>query len=146
MKTTLLIIFIILSGSTKLFSQTEINAKDTLTFYVNNFSSDTGQAVVMLFREEDNLPSTPFMKENGVIKNGKTVISFSDIPFGAYAAIVFHDENMNGVVDHNWLGFSKEPLGFSNEWKLTIISGLPSFSKLKFEFSKQKRDCYISIK
>lgn len=146
MKTTLLVTTIFLSISIKVFSQTQISTRDTLKIYAGNFSSDTGCAVAMLFRKEDGLPRDPFMKVTGVIQNGKSILVFADIPFGEYAAIVFHDENSNGILDHSWLGLPKEPKGFSSGWELTIFSGIPSFSKLKFEFSKQKPDCTIDIK
>jgi uncharacterized protein (DUF2141 family) len=145
MKTTLLVAIVILSLPTKGFSQTPMRYSDTLTIDAGNFSSDSGRAVVMLFREVDDLPKTPFMKAAGAIQNGKSVILFANIPFGEYAAILYHDLNSNGILDHNWLGFPKEPKGFSNCWKLTIFSGMPSFSQLKFEFSPIKAVFKIDI-
>lgn len=144
MKTSLLTT-IFLCISTIAFSQSQTSGKDTLTIYASNFSSDSGRAVVRLFRNEDDLPTKAFMEATSNIINGKSVLAFTDIPFGEYAAILFQDENSNSTLDHNFLGLPKEPLGFSNNWKLTIFSGMPSFPKLKFEFSEQKRDCKIDI-
>jgi len=39
---------------------------------------------------------------------------FEDIPSGAYALVVLHDENMNGKLDTNWAGVPTEGYGFSN--------------------------------
>lgn len=142
MKTSLLTT-IFLCISMNAFSQSQTSGRDTLTIYASNFSSDSGRAVVRLFRKEDDLPTKAFMEVTGNIIHGKSVLTFADIPFGEYAAIVYHDENLNGVLDHNFLGLPKEPMGFSNGWKLTIFSGMPSFPKLKFEFSEQKRNCKI---
>ena len=145
MKTIMLGTITILTFTMQVFSQVPMSSKDTLTINAGNFKSDSGQAVVMLFRKEDDLPAKPFMKTTGTIHNLKSVILFADIPFGEYAAILLHDENSNGMVDHSWLGFPKEPLGFSNGWELTLFSGMPSFAHLVFEFSKQKLEYKIDI-
>lgn len=85
------------------------------------------------------------METSATISDGKAVIVFTDIPYGEYAAIVCHDKNSNGKVDHNFLGIPAEPLGFSNRWKLTLFSGMPSFSKLRFEFSAENQECKIDM-
>ena len=84
------------------------------------------------------------MQMTGDIVNGKATISFSNIPFGDYAAILFQDENSNGILDHK-LGFPNEPMGFSNDWKLSLFSGMPTFGKLKVAFSSQKSNCKVAI-
>ena len=61
------------------------------------------------------------------------------------AAILYHDQNSNGTLDHNFFRIPNEPMGFSNEWKLTLFSGMPNFSKLKFEYSEHKQDYKIDI-
>lgn len=137
---------ILLCISMNAFSQTQTSGKDMLTISAGNFSSDSGQAVVRLFRKDDDLPTKAFMEVSAKIIDGKSILTFADIPFGEYAAILFHDENLNGTLDHNFLGLPKEPIGFSNGWNLTIFSGMPNFSKLKFEFSEQKPDCKIDMK
>lgn len=146
MKTTLLVITIFICISMTTFSQTQTTVRGTLTIHTGNFSSDEGSAVVELFRSEDDIPGKPFMKANSKIKNRKAVIFCADIPYGDYAAILYHDQNSNGTLDHNFFRIPDEPMGFSNEWKLTLFSGMPNFSKLKFEFSEDKQDCKIDIK
>ncbi len=146
MKTTLLVITFFLCISMKAFSQTQSTGNGTLTINAENFSSDEGNAIAKLFRKEDNLPTKAFLETSVKIKDRKAVLAFTDIPYGDYAVIVCHDQNSNCKVDHNFLGFPAEPLGFSNGWELTLFSGLPSFSKLKFEFSKYKQDYKIDFK
>jgi uncharacterized protein (DUF2141 family) len=106
----------------------------TLTIEVTHFENTRGVAVVQLFREHDDIPEKPFLKSTGVIVIQKSTITLSNIPYGEYAAIVFHDENANGILDHKF-GFPNEPMGFSNEWSLSLFSGMPTFNKLKFVFS-----------
>lgn len=54
---------------------------------------------------------------------------------GSYALIIFHDENGNSEVDHNLFRFPAEPLGYSNGFRFTLLSGMPTFNKLRFEFT-----------
>jgi uncharacterized protein (DUF2141 family) len=115
-----------------------------LTISAGNFGNSTGKAVANLFRESDDIPQKPFMQSTAAITNGTAQIIFNDIPFGSYAAIVFHDENANGKLDHKW-GFPDEPMGFSNAWKLSMFSGMPTFTKLRFEFSKNQPLVSINI-
>jgi uncharacterized protein (DUF2141 family) len=64
--------------------------------------------------------------------------------FGQYAAVVYHDLDSNGVLDHGWFG-PKEPLGFSGGWKLSLLSGMPTFEKLRFDFSPAHREVDFAI-
>lgn len=130
-----------------LFISTLCNAQQTGTLTIEsfNFESSNGVAVVQLFRKEDDVPRKPFLQSTGTIENRKAKTIFANIPYGDYAAIVFQDENTNGILDHK-LGFPNEPMGFSNEWKLSLFSGMPSFTKLKFEFSEKTKSHPILIK
>lgn len=116
----------------------------TLTFHATNFKHDNGDAVIFLFRKEDAIPQSPFKKIKAKIENGNAEIVFKNIPFGDYAAILLHDENCNGIIDHAF-GIPSEPLGYSNNWRLTLMSGMPNFEKLKFSFSEQNMHQNISI-
>ena len=116
----------------------------TLTFHANSFNSDKGNAVIFLFRKTGNIPKSPFLIARSSVKNGKAEISFANLPFGDYAAILLHDENANGEIDHSW-GIPSEPLGYTNNWTLSLFSGMPSFEKLKFNFSPVKTQQTISI-
>ena len=100
--------------------------------------------MVNLFREQDEIPKNPFRTEKGKIENGISKIEFFDLPPGSYAAIVFHDENLNGILDHKF-GFPNEPMGFSNKWKLTLFSGMPTFRKLKFQLDGIQKVIEIEI-
>jgi uncharacterized protein (DUF2141 family) len=111
-----------------------------------SFSNTKGKATVNLFRKEDDIPKKPYLEASAKIENGRAVIVFDNIPYGDYAAILYHDENDNGILDHR-LGFPNEPMGFSNNWKLTLFSGMPNFEKLRFTFKTGEDPIYgISIK
>ncbi len=55
-----------------------------------------------------------------------------DIPTGDVALLVFVDENDNGVMDKNFIGIPREPLGISNNYR---PKGPPAFSRAKFSIS-----------
>jgi uncharacterized protein (DUF2141 family) len=116
-----------------------------LIFQADNFKSNKGKAMVNLFRKGDDVFKKPFLQAKALIENGKSQVIIKDLPYGEYAAILWHDENSNGILDHSW-GLPAEPMGFSNNWKLSIFSGMPTFDKLRFEFTKQKPICEIHVK
>lgn len=121
------------------FSQTET----TLTVHVTGYENNIGQTLLKLFRKSDDVTKKPFMIVKVNIVNNKATFLVKNIAYGDYAVIVVHDQNSNGEIDHSW-GMPSEPLGFSNNWKLGVFSGMPSFEKLKFPFSKI--NCNIAIK
>lgn len=128
MKKILIIPVLILAMSLSCCAQ-----QGTLTILADNFESDIGPVVANLFREQDDLPKKPFRTSSAMIKNGTATIVFDNLPHGNYALILFHDRNANNIIDHRF-GLPYEQIGFSNSWRLSIFSGMPSFNKLKFNF------------
>jgi uncharacterized protein (DUF2141 family) len=117
----------------------------TLTFNISGFSDNTGQVLVQLFRKEDKVPKNPLKVVKAVISNQAAVVQIENFSFGEYAAIVVHDKNSNEIIDHRW-GMPNEPLGYTNNWQLTLFSGMPTFEKLKFTFNKSANKYEIVIK
>ncbi|MBI3218482.1 MAG: DUF2141 domain-containing protein [Bacteroidetes bacterium] len=108
------------------------NGQLTLRIEVENFKTDKGVAMVDVYRENDEIPQKAFMRATTSIHNGKATFALEGLVTGSYAAIVFHDLNENGQLDHKF-GLPTEPMGFSNEWKLSLFSGFPNFRKLSFK-------------
>ncbi|MFP8488513.1 DUF2141 domain-containing protein [Gracilimonas sp. Q87] len=48
------------------------------------------------------------------VKGDTVVWDEAKLPFGDYAIAVYHDKNVNGKLDSNFLGIPKEAYGFSN--------------------------------
>ncbi|NVO02045.1 MAG: DUF2141 domain-containing protein [Bacteroidetes bacterium] len=115
-----------------------------LTFSVTGCENNDGQIMVQLYRKNDEMPSSPFKKVKATIKNNKATVLIEGIPYGDYAAIIVHDENSNGMIDHSF-GIPSEHLGFTNNWELTLFSGMPSFDKLRFAFSLTKTNFSINM-
>jgi uncharacterized protein (DUF2141 family) len=117
----------------------------TLIVRCVGFKNDQGKAVIKLFRSVDKLPDGPHRQLTTDVVDGKAVFAVEDLASGDYAAIVFHDRNANGKIDHRF-GFPAEPLGFSNGWKLSLFSGMPTFSKLKFHYSPADGEYEIALR
>jgi uncharacterized protein (DUF2141 family) len=101
-----------------------------------NIRNNTGTVDCALFASPDGFPRE-FLRSAIVvmvlkIKETQARCDFEDIPPGTYALVVIHDENMNGKLDTNWLGVSKEGYGFSNDVK--AVRGAPSFSDASFPY------------
>jgi uncharacterized protein (DUF2141 family) len=69
---------------------------------------------------------------------------FEGIPSGSYALVVLHDENMNGKIDTNWAGVSKEGYGFSNDAKAAFRA--PSFADASFIYDGKTLDLTITLR
>lgn len=117
----------------------------TLTFNISGFSDNSGQVLVQMFRKDDKVPRNPFKEVKATISNQAAVVQIENLFFGEYAAIVVHDKNSNGIIDHHW-GMPNEPLGYTSNWQLTLFSGMPSFEKLKFSFTESKDKYNIEMK
>jgi uncharacterized protein (DUF2141 family) len=145
-KIILVLIVGIIILKTDLYSQTQ-SSTGTLSFNVTGFLNNTGQVVVELYRKEDKVPKNPFKTVKAEIKNMHSTVKIENLAYGDYAAIIVHDLNLNGVVDHSiGIPVPIEPLGFTNNWKLTLFSGMPSFDKLKFTFNAQNEKFEIKIR
>lgn len=107
-----------------------------LTIRIGGLLNDRGQGVAYLFREGDDVMKiqNSYLHTQVKINDKKAQLFFRNIKYGKYAVTAFHDENGNGKLDHNFLHMPAEPLGFSNNFKLGIFSGLPNFEKLQFVF------------
>lgn len=103
-----------------------------LVVEVSGFKNDSGHAIAKLFIPDDDVIKKGRQEVFGDIRNGRSTLTFSKLPAGEYAVVVFHDANDNGTIDHNLLGFPKEALGFSNGFAISITTGLPNFEKLRF--------------
>jgi uncharacterized protein (DUF2141 family) len=121
---------------------------DDLRLQVGGFANDRGQVIANLFREGDDVmkPEKPYLQARAPISGKRAQLVFCNLKYGKYAVTVFHDENLNGTLDHNFLHFPAEPLGFSNHFHMGIFTGLPSFEKLQFEFAQGAEPVSIMVK
>lgn len=100
---------------------------------------------VAIFRPSDDFPkeSSAWKQTRVTAVNGDGEgTAFFDVPFGEYAVAVFLDENSNGKLDKNAIGFPTEPFGFSNNFRPR--TGSPKYRHCRFVF--QETNMSISIK
>ena len=142
-KTIILLSAAMLFLTSGLYSQNDLT-KGKLTFNLTGFADNSGQVIVQLFRREDKVPAKPFMEVMAKITNKEAVVTIENLSYGVYAAILVHDKNANGYIDHR-MGIPNEPLAYPNNWKLTLLSGMPTFDKLKFSFSQIKDHLTIAF-
>ncbi len=115
-----------------------------LTVNVDAIRNDHGRVYVTLFNGaatwlddkhttlDDNIPAHP----------GRISVTFHDVPPGRYAAVVFHDENGNKVMDYDLLGLPTEGFAFSNQARPFLSA--PSFERCAFDLGSQ--NAAIAIK
>jgi uncharacterized protein (DUF2141 family) len=70
------------------------------------------------------------------------IISVENLPTGNYAISLFHDLNNNLDLDTNFIGYPKEPFGFSAPMGLT---GPPKFEDAKVEVTTGKSNIEIKL-
>jgi uncharacterized protein (DUF2141 family) len=103
------------------------NSKITAT--VINATSDVGKVSYALYNKE-NFRKEPIQAKSSVIKEGKSIVVFNNVPKGEYAVICFHDKNGNDKIDFQPNGMPIEDYGVSTN----NISrfGPPVFEDAKF--------------
>jgi len=114
---------------------------------VLDIRNSTGTVACALFEAAEGFPIDFLRSATNimVIKVRKTQArcDFEDIPPGTYALGVIHDENMNGKLDTNALGFPKEGYGFSNDAVGWL--GAPSFEAASFTYDGQNLEMTIDM-
>ena len=115
--------------ATALFISSSIKAQNkTITVTVVNVTSDSGKVGFALY-DKTTFQKTPLQAQNAEIIDGKSTVTFKDIPAGEFAVICFHDKNNNDKMDFAANGMPLEDYGSSNN---DMTLGPPNFEKAKF--------------
>jgi len=112
-----------------------------LTFEITGIESAEGHVLVALYDETQFLkkPIKAFR-----LKPDKTLAgTFGDVPPGTYAVSVVHDENGNGRLDFNAVGFPIERYGFSNN---PFLMGPPKFDDARIEVNGTSKAVPIAVR
>ncbi len=122
------------------------SAQSSMLVKIEGLREAKGELVVLVFNNADDFPTKKdkavFSKK--VLVTGPTMeIVFDNVPTGTYGIAVYHDENMNAVMDRHWYGPPKEGYGASNDAKGTF--GPPKFDDAKFEVSGTQTTVKIII-
>ncbi|MBI4652524.1 DUF2141 domain-containing protein [Candidatus Desantisbacteria bacterium] len=123
----------------------EIASRGGIIIKMAEFRNDKGDVRIAVYKSKDGFPDKfdkAFKTQIIKIKNQKAETAIADIPYGAYAAAILHDENSSGDMDSNWLGIPKEGYGASNN--IVNKFGPPKFSDSKFIL--ESKEIVINIK
>lgn len=100
-----------------------------------------------LFHNPNNFPTKSekaLRNITGIINHKSSKIIYKNIPFGEYAITVHHDEDNNGFMNRNFLGFPVEGYGLSNN--PSILFKLPSYDECKFKLNSKSKPIHIKMK
>jgi uncharacterized protein (DUF2141 family) len=110
--------------------------------------NSNGQVAIALFKGESGFPGdkskafrTLQIKIDPVTKIAE--VTLPDLPRGAYAIAIFHDENLNGQLDKNLFGVPKEGYGFSNISKKAM--GPPKFTDASFQLDRPEQSIEVKL-
>ena len=85
----------------------------------------------------------PIAAQREAASGSEAVFRFSDLPPGAYAAQVMHDENDNGSLDSNVLGMPTEGYGFSRNPR---VMRKATFEEARFELAVGGGEIVIELR
>ncbi len=134
----------LLLGVLSLFSLS--SSETSLTIEITNIKYPKGTLRLGVFRAGNTFGSTYTKPDFGqmVAVTGREIErTVMNLPPGRYALALYHDMNDNWKLDKNFVGYPKEPYGFSNNYR-PIFSG-PKFEDCVFEV-KESGSSHLKIK
>jgi uncharacterized protein (DUF2141 family) len=124
-------IAVILAGLVAI--STNISAQFRLDIEITGLRNDKGAVMLQLLDTNQQIVA----EKKELISEGKCSVVFGELNAGKYAVRYFHDENLSGKMEANWIGKPTEGYGFSNN--VTGMFGPPAFGKWIFEVTTNKK-------
>jgi uncharacterized protein (DUF2141 family) len=103
-----------------------------LTVRIDGLRSSSGQVMVAIFSRDLNFPDGDYADEwvKQPARAGGVTVEFGGLPPGRYAVGAFHDENGDGKLDTNFIGWPNEGYALSNDMRLSFYR--PRFGESAF--------------
>ena len=116
-----------------------------LDVLVTGLAHARGKVVVSIWTAKETFLKKPARSVTVAIeaKSLTAHVHLPDLPDQPFAVSAFHDENDNGVLDTNFLGIPKEPVGFANNAKGRM--GPPAYDQAVIDPAKQTGPLAISL-
>ena len=117
-----------------------------LSVALRSVRNSKGKVGCVLFRGPKGFPMKPkkaLRRTWCSIKDHEATCRFPAVPQGKYAAVCIHDENGNGKLDTNWIGYPKEGTVASNHAKGRL--GPPSFEDASFTLGARPKTLRLKI-
>ncbi len=114
---------------------------------IQEASSDRGMIRVLLFSGATGFPDQVGKAVKSFSlppKNQQVAFTITDLVPGTYALAVIHDQDSNGKLSSNAVGYPIEKFGFSNNPK--VYFSPPSFEKAAFPLGKTPIKVTISLR
>lgn len=105
----------------------------SLEVEISGIRNTKGNLMIQLFDSNQ----TTIKQEMSQITDSICTFTFNDLASGQYAIRYYHDENLNGKMDTNFVGKPTEGYGFSNN--VIGKTGPPKFEKWLFEVNSDKK-------
>lgn len=115
-----------------------------LNLKVKNIKKNVGEIYIAVYDNEKDYMKNRFTEAIAKVETEGELDVALKISAGKYAISIFHDVNMDGELNTNFMGIPKEPYGFSNNPKSTF--GPPSFEQSLFEFSEDRQGIEVELK
>jgi uncharacterized protein (DUF2141 family) len=139
----LLLLFFAFIFSITLSAQTS----SSVQVNIQEASSDRGMIRVLLFSGAAGFPDQVGKAVKSFSlppKNKQVAFTITDLVPGTYALAVIHDQDSNGKLSSNAVGYPIEKFGFSNNPK--VYFSPPSFEKASFVLGKTPVKVTISLR
>lgn len=147
----ILAVLLIFTFTTKAYSQEisfperdRLNNTSVFTLQIDGFKKAEGEVRVAMFGSKESYTKDPIHAVVLKVEDHKVLWTVDDLPFGEYAIAVYHDKNINGKLDTNFLGIPKEAYGFSNNARGKF--GPASWKDASFKVADDNFEHLISIK
>ena len=114
---------------------------------ISGASSNAGSIRILVFSKPSGFPDQVKQAVRSISlapKSGKANFKLTDLPPGTYAIGVIHDQDNNGKLSTNAVGYPTEKFGFSKNPK--VYFGPPSFEKAAFALGKTAVSLEISLR
>ncbi len=113
---------------------------------ISNLASGTAKIHIGIYKIGDHFPEVgkaSFIKVISPTSEGSFSISLPDIPYGTYALAMYQDLNGDEKLNKNFIGYPKEPFGFSKNFKPKFSA--PTFDDCSIVFDATHTNFTISL-
>ena len=106
----------------------------TLTVEISNIKLAKGEIRIGVFKKGTKITGKADFGQVLVASGQATERAVFRVPAGRYAVAIYHDINNNKRLDNNFVGYPKEPFGFSNNFRPVISP--PDFEDCAFDLKE----------
>ena len=142
MKTIILPISLLFASSFLIAQNDTITVSEGTTIIVTVPVVSEGGSVLAALDDEAHFMKNGLQSQEGIIENGQSTITFTNVTPGTYAVVLFHDKNGNKQMDFDMNGMPMEAYGVSNN---VMSYGPPQWIDSKFEVGTEPIELEIRM-